>query len=85
MDTSKVVISKLNGSSYLVWATQIEALLQARYLWQYVGPDEVSVPDTDAAGIAAASKAKNMARAVIVSSIESEYVPMVAGEKGIQS
>ena len=34
MDVSKVVIAKLNGDKYLVWATQMQALLQAKDLWK---------------------------------------------------
>ena len=36
MDFSKASVAKLNVSNYLVWATQVEALLQARDLWVYV-------------------------------------------------
>lgn len=86
MDVSKVVIGKLNGSNYLIWATQVEALLQARDLWKHVTSNvddmEVSVPPADGAVVAPNNtKAKSMARAAIICSIESEYVPMVAAER----
>lgn len=80
MDTGKVVIEKLNGKNFLIWAAQIEALLFARGLWQYLEM-EVQLPPPESDKHAQAVRDKNMARATIICSLESEYVAMVAGDK----
>lgn len=77
MDVSKVVITKLNGENYLIWATQVEALLQARDLWKYIDGSHEEVGNTSAD----VKKHKSMARAAIICSVETEYVPMIAGTK----
>ena len=46
MDFSKVSVAKFIGSNYLVWATQVEALLQARDLWVYVDESAADGPTT---------------------------------------
>lgn len=79
MDTGKVVISKLNGANYLIWAAQLEALLQARGVWEHVEL-ETPLPDRSAANCAEVSKDKNIARAAIICSLEPEFIPMVASE-----
>ena len=83
MDVTKVVIAKLNGTNYLVWATQMQALLQARDLWKHVGEPMVSVPTVTAAGTSGNEDAKEecMARAMIICGIEAEFIPMVAAEQ----
>ncbi len=78
VDVGKVVIRKLDGTNYLIWATQVDALLQARGLCYHVST-EVVLPERDESGYAESMKARCMARAAIICSIESEYVPMVAG------
>ena len=68
MDVGKVVIEKLNGDNYLVWATQMQELLQAKDSWKYVDGDEVittpknpsSKPNNESA------KEKSIARAMII-------------------
>ena len=84
MDTAKISITKLNGSNYLIWATQVEALLQARGLWKYIEGDETQTPvdptrlvDTNTEVVA---KEKNSVRATIICTIEPEYISVVAGE-----
>ena len=87
MDASKFIITKLNSTNYLVWATQMEALLQARDLWKFVGEEdtsneEVSVNAPTAVGASTTEtdvmKSKSMARAAITCSIEAEHVPTIA-------
>lgn len=86
MDTAKVSIARLNGENYLVWSTQLEALLLARGLWKHVGsetsvgtarvPDETTAPVNEATIV----KEKNTGRATILCTIEPEYISMVAGD-----
>lgn len=83
MDTGKVTITKLDGSNYLIWATQIEALLQARGIWEHVDGTAV-IPARTADTFAQVMKSRNMARAAIICSIEAEYVPMVAADRDPQ-
>ena len=80
MDTGKITITKLDGTNYLVWATQVEALLQARGLWQHI-EDGVSVPSATEPTYAEFMKGRNMVRSAIICSLEPEYVPMVAAER----
>ena len=83
MDVSKVVIAKLNGTNYLVWATQMQALLQAKDLWKHAGGEVVSVPTPTATGTSTNDEAKGecMARAMIICSIEAEFIPRIAAEQ----
>lgn len=90
MDIGKFAIAKLNRDNYLVWACQIEALLQARALWHHVCDDEEfgqtgSENETEGTETAATrqsiAKEKCTARAAIICTIEPEFIPMVAGEK----
>lgn len=89
MDTTKFAISKLNGTNYLIWATQIEALLKAKGIWKYVCHDgsafvEATSETTTTAATAKETetmmKEKSVACATIICTIEPEYIPMVAGE-----
>ena len=94
MDIGKFVISKLNGTNYLVWACQVEALLQARGLWSHVCDNDFTNQEmsqnesvaiegttTTTATTQGIEKEKSMARAAIICTIEPEYIPMVAGEQ----
>ena len=83
MDVSKVFIAKLNRINYLVWATQMQALLQAKDLWKHVGDEVVSIPTSTETGISVnnGSQGECMARAMVMCSIEAEYIPMISAEK----
>lgn len=88
MDTAKVSIAKLNGENYLIWSTQLEALLHARGLCKHVGPETIA--DTErVSGVTTApvieqsdtiAKEKSTVRATILCTIEPEYISMVAGD-----
>lgn len=68
----------------MIWSAQIEALLQARGVWQYV-ETSIALPDRAAANYAEVSKGRNMARAAIICSLEAEYISMVATERDPKS
>eukprot|EP00171_Calliarthron_tuberculosum_P012829 IDg12829t1 len=67
MDVGKVVITKLNGTNNLVWATQVEDWLQARGLWEYVYT-VITTPASSHATHDEIVKAKSVARAAIICS-----------------
>ena len=83
MDVSKFAIAKLNGSNYLLWATKMQALLQAKDLWKHVVGNEVSTTTTDPTGTISNddAKEKSMVRAMLICCIEPEFVPVVAAEE----
>ena len=83
MNVSKLAIAKLNGSNYLVWATQMQALLQAKDLWKHVVGNEVITISADPTGTMSNDrvKEKSMARAMLVCCIDPEFVPKVATEE----
>ena len=82
MDVSKFAIAKLNGSNYLEWATQVQALLQAKDLWKHVFENEVSTTPADPSGTVSNddAKEKSIARAMFMCCIESEFVSVVAAK-----
>jgi len=76
MDIGKLSIEKLNSKNYIIWSAQIEAVLAAKGIWHYV-EGEVELPATDAANYAAEKQKKDQYRALILCSIETQYIPLV--------
>lgn len=78
MDTAKVTITHLNGTNYLIWSTQVEALLRARGLWKYIDGSNMEVTSASEAKV---EQERSSARAAIICTIEPEYISMVAGDQ----
>ena len=90
---TKYTIEKLNGTNYLVWATQVQLVLEAKGLWKYVestNGDEASEQVASGAQHVTASasdvmdqdgKEARQAIAEIMLNIESNYVVAVLSKK----
>lgn len=79
MDLAKAAITKLNSANYLVWATQVEALLQVRGLWKHIDGFTLGAAATDEEREQTANE-RSAARATILCTIDSEYILLIPGE-----
>ena len=84
---TKYSIDKLNGDNYLVWATQVQLVLESKGLWKYVA--DVMEVDADGTTSEASGPSSNIQReqearqamAEIILNIESKYVVSVLNKK----
>lgn len=88
MGTAKVSITKLNSKNYPIWATQIEELLPARGLWNYIEREistGASTQGTTKNSLKMMSddhtENRNGVRAAILCTIEPDHISMIAGDK----
>jgi len=80
MDVGKLSIEKLNSKNYIIWAAQVEAVLAAKGLWNYV-EQQVALPNATATNYSAEKQKQEQCRALILCSIETQYIPLVVKEK----
>ena len=77
----KITIAKLNRPNYMIWSTQLEALLRVQCLWKFVAEQgsttvERTSESTAVSGAksdeASTSKQQSEVRAAIICTIEAE-------------